>query len=169
MNCGHESRIQRVPPQGACRRSGLAYSLNGTGDRPRLRVSLLERLTRVDRLDLLTALPWAKAISCVHLLRTQRAWYPFRYVVENLAGPVRIAQIVGELLAASPRLSAAFRLDIFQENLRILVRGYGQYSSRIPIRFRDVREWIPFGKPCMPLSISKRLPHAWATEAPSLC
>ena len=45
-----------------------AHTLNGTGDRSRLWVSLLEELTCIDRLDLLTLLPWAKTISCVHLL-----------------------------------------------------------------------------------------------------
>ena len=51
-----------------------AYRLNGTADRTRLWVSMLEELTRVRRLDLLTALPWADAIDCRHLLRTNRAW-----------------------------------------------------------------------------------------------
>src|SRR5258708_1090783 len=55
------------------------HTLNGTGERSRLWVSLLEDLTCVDRLDVLTCLPWAKVISCVHLLRTQRAWCPFCY------------------------------------------------------------------------------------------
>jgi hypothetical protein len=52
-----------------------AYSLNSAGERSRLWVSLLERLTCLDRLDVLTTLPWAKTISCVHLLRTSRAWW----------------------------------------------------------------------------------------------
>ena len=51
-----------------------AYRLNGTGDRVRLWVSMLEELTQVRRLDLLTALPWADVIDCRHLLRTNRAW-----------------------------------------------------------------------------------------------
>lgn len=51
-----------------------AHALNGSGDRSRLWVALLERLTCIERLDLLTALPWARAISCVHLLRRNRAW-----------------------------------------------------------------------------------------------
>jgi hypothetical protein len=56
-----------------------AHTLNGIGDRARLWVSLLEQLTCIPRLDLLTALPWAKAISCVHMLRTIRSWCPFCY------------------------------------------------------------------------------------------
>lgn len=51
-----------------------AYRLNGTGDRARLWVSMLEELTQVRRLDLLTALPWAYAIDHRQLLRTNRAW-----------------------------------------------------------------------------------------------
>jgi TniQ len=51
-----------------------AHALNGSGDRSRLWVALIERLTCIQRLDLLTALPWARAISCVHLLRRHRAW-----------------------------------------------------------------------------------------------
>lgn len=64
-----------------------AYALNGSGERTRLWVSLLERLTCVKRLDLLTALPWAKTISCVHLLRTERAWCPFCYGAPRDTGP----------------------------------------------------------------------------------
>jgi hypothetical protein len=51
-----------------------AYTLNGTGDRARLWTSALEELTQVQRLDLLTTLPWANMIDRVHLLRTNRAW-----------------------------------------------------------------------------------------------
>lgn len=51
-----------------------AYRLNGTGDRARLWVSMLEELTQVRRLNLLTVLPWADVIDCRHLLRTNRAW-----------------------------------------------------------------------------------------------
>ncbi len=51
-----------------------AYRLNGTGDRARLWVSMLEELTQVRGLDLLTALPWVYAIDCRHLLRINRAW-----------------------------------------------------------------------------------------------
>ena len=51
-----------------------AYRLNGTGDRTRLWVAALEELTQVRRLDVLTILPWADAIDCRHLLRTNRAW-----------------------------------------------------------------------------------------------
>ena len=40
-----------------------AFPLNGLGERPRLWVSLLEKLTCIDRLDLLTCLPWAKVLS----------------------------------------------------------------------------------------------------------
>jgi hypothetical protein len=77
----HELR-SRVPFANG-KRSGIptpysfyleAYRLNGTGDRTRLWVSMLEELTQVRRLDLLTALPWAYAIDRRHLLRTNRAW-----------------------------------------------------------------------------------------------
>lgn len=51
-----------------------AYTLNGTGDRARLWTSALEELTQVQRLGLLTTLPWANMIDRVHLLRTNRAW-----------------------------------------------------------------------------------------------
>lgn len=56
-----------------------ASPLNGTGERARAWVNVLERLTGVHGLDLLTLLPWSKAISCVHLLRVQRAWCPYCY------------------------------------------------------------------------------------------
>lgn len=51
-----------------------AYRLNGTGDRTRRWVSMLEELTQVRRLDLLTALPWVYAIDRRQLLRTNRTW-----------------------------------------------------------------------------------------------
>ena len=51
-----------------------AYRLNGTGDRARLWVCMLEELTQVRRLDLLTALPWAYAINRRNLLRANRTW-----------------------------------------------------------------------------------------------
>ena len=160
-----------------------AHTLNGVGYRARLWVSLLEQLTCIQRLDLLTALPWANAISSVHLLRPCRAWCPCcygdcpspaayepllwafqivtvcpthwrpldsicpacgrtQYVFSSKSRPgycsrcrwwlgrepepgnfddlteqVRIAEMVGELLAASPSLSAGFGLDLFRENI----------------------------------------------------
>jgi len=57
--------------------------LNGTGERARLWAAVLEQFTCVDRLDLLTALPWARVISCVHLVRTVRAWCPACYGTER--------------------------------------------------------------------------------------
>ena len=60
-----------------------AHSLNGVGTRARAWVSLLERLTCLPRLDLLTMLPWADTLSCVRLLRTRRMWCPFCYGVEG--------------------------------------------------------------------------------------
>ena len=158
-----------------------------SGDRTRLWVSLLEQLTCVQRLDLLTALPWASAISCVHLLRPCRAWCslcyesrrsseqpvyeallwafqivtvcpehrrqldtvcPFcgrtQYVFSSKARPghcsrcqswlgrepkatpfgtdigaqIRVAEMVGELLAASASFPAGVTLDVFRENVR---------------------------------------------------
>lgn len=163
-----------------------AFPLNGIGERARAWVSVLERLTGVRGLDLLTLLPWSKIISCVHLLRTQRAWCPDCYgklpglvdqhIYDRLlwnfqvvtacpvhccplesvcpsctksqyvfaprmrpgycsrcqawlgrtpqssggdrSEPVHIAIMVGELLAASPRLPGGFGLDRFRENMR---------------------------------------------------
>lgn len=186
-----------------------AHSLNGTGDRSRLWVSLLERLTCVGRLDLLTALPWAKTISCVHLLRTHRAWCPCCYgalrdnvpslyerllwtfqvvtvcpdhrcrlesicpscgrtqyvfsaksrpgycsrcrcwlgreaepVDLDLAEPIRIAGMIGELLTASPCLPAGFGVHQFQENTRNL-GCKGQFRGTL--RHRNVRGWMNAG------------------------
>ena len=86
MSCLGECRARRAGRQDAVHRSGPAilfyadaYALNGSGERTRLWVSLLEQLACVERLDVLTALPWAKTISCVHLLRTERAWCPSCY------------------------------------------------------------------------------------------
>jgi|SRR5579875_687378 len=62
------------------------HSLNGVGIRARTWVALLEQLTCTPRLDLLTVLPWANAISCVHLLRTARAWCPLCYGVYSDSG-----------------------------------------------------------------------------------
>jgi hypothetical protein len=188
-----------------------AHTLNGIGDRSRLWVSLLQQLTCIQRLDLLTALPWAHAISCVHLLRTVRAWCPFCYGCErspatsgyerllwtfqivtvcpnhgcpldsicpscgraqyvfssksrpgycyrcqcwlgrkpetsNLTGdhtePIRIAEMVGEMLAAGPSLPAGFGLVQFQENIREFARGAGgSLQFRAAIQHRHIRGW----------------------------
>lgn len=167
-----------------------AFPLNGIGERARAWVSVLERMTGVRGLDLLTLLPWSKAISCVHLLRTQRAWCPYCYgkppgladqqvydrllwtfqlvtacpvhgcplesicpsctreqyifaprmrpgycarcqawlgrapqsSIHDRSESVRIAEMVGELLAASPRLPSGFGLDRFRENMRTFRR-----------------------------------------------
>jgi len=56
-----------------------AFPVNGTGERARAWVSVLERMTGMRRLEFLTLLPWSKVISCVHLLRIQRAWCPYCY------------------------------------------------------------------------------------------
>jgi hypothetical protein len=71
-----------------------AYALNGSGERTRLWVSLLEQLTCVDRLDVLTALPWTKTISRVHLLRTERAWCPFCYGAPRDTGPAMYERLL---------------------------------------------------------------------------
>ncbi len=60
-----------------------AHTLNGVGTRAGLWVSRLQQLTCVERLNLLTVLPWAGTISCVHLLGTNRAWCPYCYGDEN--------------------------------------------------------------------------------------
>jgi phage terminase Nu1 subunit (DNA packaging protein) len=176
-----------------------AHVLNGSGDRSRLWVSLLEQLTCIHRLDLLTALPWATTISCVHLLRPHRAWcsscygekpsqaesayerllWTFQLVtvcpvhgrpldtvcpscsrtqyvlsaklrpgycsrcqcwlgranVANTSGDhqteqIRVAEMVGQLLAESPSVPAGFGADLFRDN----VRTAGG--------LRDIRHWI---------------------------
>src|ERR1051326_8935560 len=56
-----------------------AFPLNGTGERARAWVSVLELMTGMRGLEFLTLLPWSKVISCVHLLRIQRAWCPYCY------------------------------------------------------------------------------------------
>jgi hypothetical protein len=179
-----------------------AHALNGSGDRSRLWVSLLEQLTCIDRLDFLTALPWATMISCVHLLRPHRAWcsscygekpsqedsvyerllWAFQLVTvcpthgrrlstvcpscgrtqrvlsakvrsgycsrcqcwlgtagatntsgDDLNEHIRVAEMVGQLLAASPSVPANFGTDLFREN----VRTAGG--------LRDVRDWVQRG------------------------
>jgi hypothetical protein len=189
-----------------------AHSLNGVGTRARAWVSLLERLTCLPRLDLLTMLPWADTLSCVRLLRTRRVWCPFCYGVEGCSGqppyerllwalqvvtacsahrralesicpfcgrpqyvlsfrsrpgycsrcnrwlgragesaPVdpdlteamAVAEMVEELLAASPTLPAHFAPDLLRESVRGLVWGAGGYRrlrAEIPGFF--VRGWI---------------------------
>ncbi len=89
-NCCHASHIRRGFGRGefprSCRRYSFyldAHTLNGLSDRPRLWVSLLEELTCIERLHLLTALPWANTLSCVHLLRVNRAWCPYCYGSET--------------------------------------------------------------------------------------
>lgn len=167
-----------------------AHTLNGMGRRSRLWVSLLEKLTCIRRLDLLTALPWSDAISCMHL-RKNRAWCPLCYGGENspaqsayepllwafqivtvcpnhrrqldsncpacgrtqyvfssktrpgycsrcqcwlgrkpesstyddLTEQIRIAEMVGELLARSPSLPPGFDFDLFRKNIGNYVRG----------------------------------------------
>lgn len=200
-----------------------AHSLNGTGDRSRLWVSLVEQMTRIDRLDLLTALPWAKTISCVHLLRTQRAWCPFCYGVRrdtgpsvherllwtfqvvtvcpdhccpleticrscgrtqyvlssksrpgycsrcqcwlgrepeavggDFADPIRIAEMVGQMLTASPGLPAGFGLSPFQENVRNL--RYNRQSGGI--LGSNARAWVNAGSaPRMDSLVALSLGH----------
>lgn len=189
-----------------------AHTLNGLTDRPRLWVSLLEELTCIERLHLLTALPWANTLSCVHLLRVNRAWCPYCYGSEtssaqtlyerllwafqivtvcpnhrrplhsscpscdrtqyvfssksrpgycsrcqcwlgrehdantvdgDLAEQIRVAEMVGELLAASPILSAGFGTDLFRENVRSYVHDAGGILRfRAAFQNRHVRGWI---------------------------
>ena len=184
--CTKGSSIGDVPSKMPTSFFISAFPINGIGERPRAWVSVLERLTGIRGLDLLTLLPWAKAISCVHLLRTQRAWCPYCYgkppglvdqqiydrllwnfqvvtacqvhccplesvcqscakkqyvfaprmragycsrcqawlgrtpqsVASDRSESVRIAERVGELVAASPRLPDGFGLDQFRENMR---------------------------------------------------
>jgi hypothetical protein len=168
------------------------HSLNGVGIRARTWIALLEKLTCMPHLDLLTVLPWAKAISCVHLLRTRRAWCslcyggdsgqpPYEHLLwalqmvtacpvhhqrleslcpscgrtqyvlsprsrpgycsrchcwlgragesrsadEDMTEAIAVAEMVGELIAASPTLPAQFGLDLLRENVCGFVRSAG--------------------------------------------
>jgi hypothetical protein len=189
-----------------------AHALNGSGDRSRLWVALLERLTCIERLDLLTALPWARAISCVHLLRRNRAWcclcygdgpssveppyerllWAFQLVTvcpthgrrldtgcpscgreqralsakhrpgycsrcqcwlgrdgaadtnnEDSTEHIRVAEMVGELLAQSSSLPADFGTELFRANV-----ATASVSGLLPLRGgkrrRDVRDWVQY-------------------------
>jgi hypothetical protein len=191
-----------------------AFPLNGIGERARAWVSVLERMTGTGGLDLLTLLPWSKVISCVHLLRTQRAWCPYCYgrspgpadrevydrlvwnfqvvtacpvhhcllestcpsctknqyvfaprmrpgycsrcqawlgrAPESCAGdqsePVHIAQLVGELVAASPRIPSGFGLDQFRENTRTFRRCRQLHAI---VEHRNGRGWTRRNAPRM--------------------
>jgi hypothetical protein len=191
-----------------------AFSLNGIGERARAWVSALERMTGIRGLDLLTLLPWSKVISCVHLLRTQRAWCPYCYgkppgladqrvydrllwtfqvvaacpvhggplesicpsctkeqyvfaprmrpgycsrcqawlgrapqsSINDRSEPVRIAEMVGELLAASPCLPSGFDLDRFRENMRTFQRCRQVHSI---VERGNIRGWAKDNAPRM--------------------
>ncbi len=62
------------------------HCLNGVGVCPGRWVLLLQELTGVTHLDLLTVLPWADRLSRVHLLRRTRAWCPDCYQSWSVAG-----------------------------------------------------------------------------------
>ena len=189
-----------------------AHTLNGVGHRTQLWVTLLQELTCVPRLDLLTTLPWAGAFACVRLLRPSRAWCPAcygdegpsaqsaherllwvfqvvavcpehrqplesvcpfcgrtQYVLSARARPgycsrcyhwlgrmsdvtvvhsdlteqIRVAEMVGALLAANPTLPAHFGLDLFRKNVRGLVQDAGGYRRfHAGIRHPYVRDWV---------------------------
>lgn len=190
-----------------------AHALNGSGDRSRLWVALLERLTCVERLDLLTALPWARAISCVHLLRPCRAWCSLCYgktpsaveppyerllwafqlvtvcpthgrrlaticpscgreqralsakhrpgycsrcrcwlgsdgsadnINDDAAEHIRVAEMVGELLAQSSSVPADFGTELFRANVTSASVN-GRLPPRGGDRRRDVRDWVRHG------------------------
>jgi hypothetical protein len=205
--------IGRTPSKMPTSFFSRAFPLNGIGECARAWVSALERMTCVDHLGLLTCLPWAKVISCVRLLRTQRAWCPFCYgeppdiaasaepvydrllwtfqvvtacsvhrhplesicpscrqtqyvfaprmrpgycsrcqcwlgrASESVEGDrsqaVQIAEMVGELLAASPRLPAGFGLQQFRENARNFRRNCQFHPTS---EHRNVRGWRNRGK-----------------------
>ncbi len=189
-----------------------AHALNGSGDRSRLWVAVIERLTYVERLDLLTALPWARAISCVHLLRPCRAWCSLCYgktpsgvqppyerllwafqlvavcpihrrrlttvcpscgreqralsakhrpgycsrcqcwlgsdgAADNIndagAQDIRVAEMVGELLAQGSSVPADLGTELFRANV-----ASASVSGRFPLRSgnrrRDVRDWVRY-------------------------
>lgn len=59
-----------------------------------------------------------------------------------MADAIRIAEMVGELLAFSPQLPAGFGLDRFRENARILARNG---SFRGELRNQNVRGWMNRG------------------------
>jgi TniQ len=189
-----------------------AHTLNGVGHRTQLWVTLLEQLTCVPRLGLLTTLPWAGAIACVRLLRPHRTWCPSCYgdegpsaqsaherllwvfqvvtvclahrqplesvcpfcgrtqyvlsprsrpgycsrcyrwlgrtsdgtmVHSDLTEQIRVAEMVGALLAASPTLPAHFGLDLFRKNVRGLVQDAGGYRRfHAGIQHPYVRDWV---------------------------
>lgn len=191
-----------------------AFPLNGIGERARAWVSVLERMTGIRGLDLLTLLPWSKTISCVHLLRTHRAWCPYCYgqppgpadqqvydrllwtfqvvtgcpvhgcplesiclsctkeqyvfaprmrpgycsrcqawlgrapqsSINDRSESVRIAEMVGELLAASPRLPGGFALDRFRENLRTFRRCRKVHAI---VEGGNIRGWMKGNAPRM--------------------
>jgi len=189
-----------------------AHTLNGVGHRTQLWVALLQELTCVPRLELLTTLPWAGAIAGVRLLRPHRAWCPACYgdeggstqsvherllwvfqvvtvcpehrqplesvcpfcgrvqyvfsaharpgycsrcyrwlgrtsdatvVHSDLTEQIRVAEMVGTLLAASPALPAHFGLELFRKNVRGLVQDAGGYRRfHAGIRHPYVRDWV---------------------------
>ncbi|MGC1463041.1 MAG: TniQ family protein [Terracidiphilus sp.] len=191
-----------------------AFPLNGIGERARAWVSVLERMTGVRGLDLLTLLPWSKTISCIHLLRTHRAWCPYCYgkqpgladqhvydrllwtfqvvtacpvhgcplesicpsctkeqyvfaprmrpgycarcqawlgrapqcSINDRSESVRIAEMIGELLAASPHLPSRFGLDRFGENMRTFRRCRQVHSI---IERGNIRGWMKGNAPRM--------------------
>jgi hypothetical protein len=82
--CTKGSSIGSVPSKMPTAFFISSFPLNGIGERARAWVNMLEHMTGMRGLDLLTLLPWAKVISCVHLLRTQRAWCP--YLLRPAAG-----------------------------------------------------------------------------------
>jgi hypothetical protein len=71
-----------------------AHTLNGIGVLSKVWVSVLEQLTRIQRLDLLTVLPWSHSISFLHLLRTNRAWCPYCYGEEKYSAQSAYEQLL---------------------------------------------------------------------------
>jgi hypothetical protein len=63
-------------------------------------------------------------------------------VNDDLAEPIRIAEMVGELLAASPRLPTGFGLEQFQQNTRNFRRNRQFHRA---VRHRNVRGWMNAG------------------------
>jgi nitroreductase len=64
-------------------------------------------------------------------------------VHSDLTEQIRVAEMVGALLAASPTLSAHFGLDLFRKNVRGLVRDAGGYRRfHAGIQRPYVRDWV---------------------------
>jgi hypothetical protein len=61
----------------------------------------------------------------------------------DLSEQLRVAEMIGELLAAGPHLPALFGIDVFRQNVACLVRAAGgMLRFRATFHNRHVRGWI---------------------------